>query len=475
MSVLTANSVREAEKKAVDSGIFSFEELMKIAGEGVAKEILNRYDVKDKNMAVICGKGNNGGDGFVCAAALRKIANVTLVLPFGEPQTKDAKKYFSCVSDLPIKRELSEEYDFIVDAMFGIGLNREIDDGCKSIIQKINSSNAIKIAVDVPSGAESDTGRMLPLCVKADLTVTFIAYKPCHLLPPVSDYCGEVCVLDIGVNDFTADYKIIKSPDIKKRRKNAHKGDFGTGVIIAGSYGMCGAAILAAKGALRNGIGILKAVINQKIYAPFTVSVPEVVCLPIENFDESDKVLPFIQNANALLIGSGMGNNEQTEKAVELVLKNAICPIIIDADGINVLSSHIDILREVSSRIIITPHPGEMARIFNVSAADIEKRRIYYAKSLAQDLQITVALKGANTIVATANGEINFNITGNPGMATGGSGDVLGGIVLSLLCRGFSPEDAAKGGVYLHGVAGDKAKLYFGEEGLLPSDIINNL
>jgi len=156
-------------------------------------------------------------------------------------------------------------------------------------------------------------------------------------------------------------------------------------------------------------------------------------------------------------------------------LQNAKCPLVIDADGINVLASHINILREYPSPIIITPHPGEMARIFGISAAEVEQNRIYYAKKLAKETQITVVLKGANTIVATTDGEIYFNITGNPGMATGGSGDVLGGIILSLLARGFSPEEAAKSGVYLHGAAGDRAKEIYGEEGLLPSDIINNL
>ena len=196
--------------------------------------------------------------------------------------------------------------------------------------------------------------------------------------------------------------------------------------------------------------------------------------MKVQNFGD-EKILNFIENANALLIGPGMGNNEQTKNAVDFVLKNAKCPLIIDADGINVLSSHINILREFSSPIIITPHPGEMARIFGISAAEVEKNRIYYAKQLAFETQITVVLKGANTIVATKSGEVYFNITGNPGMATGGSGDVLGGIILSLLSRGFSPEEAAMGGVYLHGAAGDKAKEFYGEEGMLPSDIINNL
>jgi len=475
MSVLTAGSVRQAEKRAVESGIFSFEGLMKIAGERVAKETDNRYNIENKKIAVVCGKGNNGGDGFVCAKVLSEKANVTLVLPFGEPETKDAKKYFLECEGLPIEKELLGEYDFIVDAIFGIGLNREITDEYKDVIEKINSNKAIKIAIDLPSGAESDTGRLLPACVNADLTVTFIAYKPCHLLPPASNYCGEVVVADIGVKVPAADYKIIKAPRIEKRQKNAHKGSFGTGVIIAGSYGMCGAAVLAARGALRNGIGILKAVISEKIYAPFTVSVPEAVCLPIESFAEKEKLLTFIEKADALLIGCGMGNNSGTEKALNFSLQNAKCPLVIDADGINVLASHINILREYPSPIIITPHPGEMARIFGISAAEVEQNRIYYAKKLAKETQITVVLKGANTIVATTDGEIYFNITGNPGMATGGSGDVLGGIILSLLARGFSPEEAAKSGVYLHGAAGDRAKEIYGEEGLLPSDIINNL
>ncbi|MBP3626603.1 MAG: NAD(P)H-hydrate dehydratase [Clostridia bacterium] len=481
MTVLNKASVREAEKKAVESGIFSFTELMGIAGEAAAEKIRAAYDVKNKKIAVVCGKGNNGGDGFVCANILRKEAAVDVIIPFGKPETDDARHYFTALSGVDVLSTLEGDYDIVIDALFGIGLNRTLSCEAVELIEKINSIGGIKIAIDIPSGVEADSGAVMGAAVRADMTVTFIALKPCFLLPESSDYCGKVEVADIGVKPHKADYYTIEKPNFTDRRHNSHKGDFGTAIMICGSYGMCGAAILAARGALRSGVGILRAVICDSIYSPFTAAVPEAVCIPVKTGkngtadSDDNRIYEHISSGNALLIGCGMGNNEDTLKILEKIIKKADCPIVIDADGINALCRRINIIREAKKEIILTPHPGEMARLCGVTTAEIEQNRIYYASKTAKELNVILVLKGANTIVALPNGKIFFNTTGNPGMATGGSGDVLAGITVSLLAQGVACEEAVKSAVYIHGAAGDLAAKQFGEMGMLPSDIINNL
>ena len=481
MTVLNKASVKEAEKKAVKSGIFSFTELMGIAGKAAAQKIMMAYDIKGKKIAVVCGKGNNGGDGFVCADTLRKEATVDVIIPFGEPETDDARHYFNALSGVGVLSTLKGDYDIVIDALFGIGLNRPLSCDAVALIEKINSMNCIKIAIDIPSGVEADSGAVMGAAVMADMTVTFIALKPCFLLPEGSDYCGKVEVADIGVKPHKADYYLIEKPNFTDRRHNAHKGDFGTALMICGSYGMCGAAIFAARGALRSGVGILKAVICDSIYSPFTAAVPEAVCIPVKTGEsgtadsDDNRIYEHISSSKALLIGCGMGNNEDTLKILEKIIKKADCPIVIDADGINALCQCINIIREAKKEIILTPHPGEMARLCGVTTAEVEKDRIYYASKTAKDLNVILVLKGANTIVALPDGKIFFNTTGNPGMATGGSGDVLAGITVSLLAQGITCEEAVKSAVYIHGAAGDLAAKQFGEMGMLPSDIINNL
>ena len=481
MTVLTKASIREAERKAVESGIFSFEELMGIAGRTAADIIDKNFDIENKKIAVVCGNGNNGGDGFVCADVLKNKAIVDVIIPFGEPLTDNAKHYFEGLSGVNILHSFDNEYDIIIDALFGIGLNRPLDDGAINLIKKINNQNAQRIAIDIPSGVEADSGAVMGAAVRADMTVTFIALKPCFLLPEGSDYCGKVEVADIVVKALQSDYHIIENPNFPDRRKNAHKGDFGTALMICGSYGMCGAAILAARGALRSGVGILRAVICDSIYSPFTAAVPEAVCVPVKTGEsgtadsEDNKIYEPLSSCKAVLIGCGMGNNEDTLKILQKVIKKADCPIVIDADGINALCRRINIIREAKKEIILTPHPGEMARLCGVTTAEIEQNRIYYASKTAKELNVILVLKGANTIVALPDGKIFFNTTGNPGMATGGSGDVLAGIMVSLLAQGMACEEAAKSAVYIHGAAGDLAAKQFGEMGMLPSDIINNL
>lgn len=482
MSVLTRAQVMESERKAVESGAFSYRELMNLAGTKVGEAILKYYDLSNKKIAILCGKGNNGGDGFVIADLLyKKGFDITVITPFGLPSTDDAKYYYSKLKNDKITEIFTPEYDIIIDALFGFGFNREPDYETKMLFGFINKADALKISVDVPSGVECDTGKIWDEAICAHHTFTFIAKKPCFFLPRGNEYCGDVTVLDIGVAPIEGGYKIIKEPVFQKRNKNSHKGTFGKAMLIAGSYGMAGAAMLCAKAALRSGLGIAGCMMPESIYAPFTSFLPEAVCLPSKETEDgtllfdSEKLISVCKEYDAVLFGCGVGKGRDIGKIAEFLIKNCENPLIIDADGINAITDSIDILKESKVPIILTPHPGEMARLCKTSSAEIESNRIKYAKDFAVEYGCIVVLKGSNTIVALPNGEINFNVCGNPGMATGGSGDVLAGITVSMLAQGIPAEKAAKYAVYLHSAAADKAAEKRSQHALLPSDIIEEL
>lgn len=482
MSVLTRALIVESEEKAVQNGIFSFRELMYTAGENAAKEILKRYEVKNKKIAVLCGTGNNGGDGCVIASILKNNgADVTVITPFGIPKTENAKYYYNLLENVNKTDAFSENYDIIIDALFGIGFNRKPDDFTKHLFRSVNKSKAIKISIDMPSGVECDNGIVFSDAICADLTLTFIALKPCFVLPSGSDYCGEVKVIDIGVAPVGKTYDIIKKPTFQKRKHNSHKGTYGTALLIVGSYGMAGAAMLSSKAALRSGLGIAKCVVPKSIYDAFTCYLPEAVCVPSNETEKGILDFNFLDFENllsgcdAVLCGCGMGNDENTKKIISYLLNNCTKPIIIDADGINSMLDSIELLKSSEVPVVLTPHPGEMARLCKVTVPEIENDRVGFAKRFATEYGCCVVLKGANTIVAESNGNVSFNIFGNPGMATGGSGDVLAGITVSLLAQGFNSEDAAKSAVYLHSLAADKAVQKRNMHSLLPSDIIEEL
>ncbi len=481
MRVLTKNSVEESEKNAVQSGAFSFRELMENAGNRAAEIIMREYAVENKKIALLCGSGNNGGDGFVTARRLFEYgADVTVITPCGKPATENALFYYEKLDGIRITDTFEGEFDIIIDALFGIGLNREMSAELISLIERVNQADAVRIAIDLPSGVHADSGRVLGAAFDAELTVTFIALKPCFVLPPASDYCGRVITADIGVTPVEKDYYVTEAPEFPKRRHNSHKGSYGTALLVCGSYGMAGAAILACRAALRSGVGIAKCVLCDGIYPAFTAAVPEAVCLPVkqsENGTFADGILAdeYLKGADAVLFGCGVGKGENIKALLEKLIISADLPLVLDADGINALASGIELLKKSNAPIIITPHPGEMARLVGKTTAEVESDRINTARSFAQEYNCIVVLKGADTIVASPDGEISFNLPGNPGMAKGGSGDVLAGICVSLLAQGLEPLKAAKAAVYLHSTAGDKAARKRGERAMLPSDIIEEL
>ena len=481
MKVLTANQIKKAEDNAVLRGIFSYAQLMKKAGDAATKEIINRYNVVGKKVCVICGSGNNGGDGLVIAANLKnRGADVRLMTPIGFPDTDTALEFKSGVKDIKIIDEFSGNFDIVIDALFGIGLNRFLSENLANLIKKINEYNCVKIAIDVPSGVFCDGGEAVnAFC--ADLTLTFSCYKLCQLLPQTSDFCGETKVLDIGLPLEEYVYQTIEKPNKINRPLNSHKGTFGTALLMCGSYGMCGAQILSARAALRSGAGLVKAVVCDKNYSAFTSSVPEAVTIPVATFPNVPQsvfdniIRPHLWNSDALLIGCGLGNSEISKNLVINTLNRINIPTVIDADGINSLVGGINIIRNINAPVILTPHPAEMARLCNTTVESIQSNRIKYAKNYAVENNVFLVLKGSNTIVATPQGDIYFNTTGNDGLATGGSGDVLSGMIVSRLAQGYKPLDAILNSVWIHGAVADDLAKSMATRAILPSDIIEGL
>ncbi|MBE6787632.1 MAG: NAD(P)H-hydrate dehydratase [Ruminococcaceae bacterium] len=481
MDVLTKDLIKISEENAVHNGAFSFLELMKTAGDTAYKIICENIETKNKKIAVVCGSGNNGGDGFVVAQNFATSGNeVTVVLALGNPKTESAKYYFDKLKNVNVTDKLSGEYDVIIDAVFGIGLERELSKDLLSLVENINSQNAVRVAIDIPSGIESDSGKILGGCVNADLTVTFIALKPCFLLPDATNFTGKVVVADIGVEPVGFKYKTIEAPKPFVRPKNSHKGTFGTAVMFCGSYGMAGASILSARACLKSGVGIAKCVIPKSIYEILTVAVPEAVCSIAKQtqnggFKGNINLQKPLEKATAVLVGCGIGNTRNTKKLVKRILQKVKCPIVVDADGINALVSNINVLKKTNASVVLTPHPAEMSRLLGISVKDVEQNRVDIATNFAKEYNCFVVLKGSNTIVATPDSQVFFNTCGNSGLATGGSGDVLAGMILSYLAQGLDTLNAVNTAVFLHSDVADKVAYEIGEQALLPSDIIEAL
>lgn len=482
MKILKRSQIIAAEQGAVKNGVLSLSQLMYKAGTAFADCIAKRYDIIGSKISVVCGKGNNGGDGLVIASRLKSLgADVSLVFPLGVPNTETSKPYLDIIEKIKVLPEIPSSCDILIDALFGIGLSRELDGDAAETVRFMNICEAKKVSVDVPSGVDCDAEFVSKTVFKADFTATFIELKPCFVMPYTSEYCGEFEVLDIGAKPTEYSYLTISETIFKRRPKNSHKGTFGTALFICGSYGMCGAEILSVKAAYATGVGMCRAFVCDKNYTALTVSVPEAVTIPVPTSIMgapviSDKLLATeLLKSTALLIGCGLSSGSEALDTVKKALELTTIPTVIDADGINAVAQDISILQKNKAPIIITPHPKEMSRLIHKSVEEIQKNRIHYAKSFACTYGCIVVLKGANTVVASPDGRVFINTTGNSGLAVAGSGDVLSGIIVSRLAQGESPLTAALSSVYLHGKAGDNVAKMIGEAALMPTDVIEEL
>ncbi len=500
--VLTCAQMREVEKAAVDGGI-DYLRLMENAGSAAAKEIRRRYPVAGRRVTILCGKGNNGGDGFVIARKLQdEGAVVTVVLACGLPKTEDAREMFSRLRSLDIgvvsletepyiAASSVKEAALIIDAVYGIGFHGRLPDSLRSLFRIANASPSPIVSIDIPSGLNGDTGEADEDTLSAALTITFTAMKAGLAAAAASPYTGEVHIAEIGIDpDFlsaygpgrtTVDWAMIR-PCFPARAADSNKGDYGKLLAFCGSTGMLGAAMMAAQAALRCGVGLLTMALPRSLYPIAAARLCEPVFCLLEETEDGDLSLANrallrerAAQSSALLIGCGLGSRPGTEELVLDLLSSALCPIVLDADGINIAARHISIWKTVRAPVILTPHPGEMARLTGLTIPEIQADRETVARRFAEEHGVTVVLKGHKTVIASPGEKVLVNPTGNPGMATGGSGDVLAGMIASFLAQGMPAGKAAMCGAFLHGAAGDLAAQRLSQHAMLPRDILGEL
>lgn len=496
MRFIVSNAQMKAAEADCDSRFISYSEMMNNAGSAVARSIIENN--APCLVAVMCGAGNNGGDGFVIAKLLAERGfKVRVVLVNGEPRTDCAREHFVKLNKENV-HSLDEEKtrctafvqnaQIVVDCVFGTGFHGELPEHAAELLTAANN-RPVRVAVDVPSGVNSDTGEYDTRCFKATETHVLAAMKKGLLNPAALELCGRIIPQDIGIDwscykefeaIFDGDYSRGVLPE---RTPGAHKGTFGRLLNIAGSLSYSGAAVMSTRAALRSGTGLCTLAAPVSTVRALTGTLVENTFLPLPETPDGfvgenaqNAIAPILPNVNAVAIGCGLGNSENTRKLTEYIIKNAQCPIIIDADGINSIADNINVLKERTGRTVITPHPLEFSRISGLSVAEIQRDRIGAAKRFAAEYGVTVLLKGAYTVVSDSMGdEVAVNTTGSAALAKGGSGDVLTGIIAAMLAQGIPPYIAASSGAYCHGYAADLLCRTMHPASILASDIINTL
>jgi len=478
--------------------------LMENAASAVMAEMEKYFDgLAGVRVGILCGKGNNGGDGLALARRLsiRGVpVRVALLAPF-TAASREAKVNLTILRKMDVEvtqnvtarhvADISEWSDIIVDALLGVGLSSPLKGLYAQAVDTINASGRPVVAIDVPTGIDTDTGAVMGTAIRADLTVTMVVLKRGIVLFPGARYAGTVRVADIGIPSEVIEKEKINIRLLNKdsllgimgrREQNAYKGDFGHLLIVAGSPGKTGAAAMTAKSALRTGTGLVSVGTSNGLVPIIQQQVTEAMCIPsAESVDGTiglgaeTELLKVAAKMSACAIGPGLSAHYETVTMVRGFLQQITIPVVIDADGLNALVGNLDVLKKTRGPVIMTPHPGEMARLLNMTIPDIQKDRIGIATAFAAKHKVTLVLKGAGTVIANPEGLVYINTTGNPGMATGGTGDALTGMIGSFLAQGIGSLHAACLGVYLHGLAGDLAAKEKGEVGMIAGDLIEKI
>jgi ADP-dependent NAD(P)H-hydrate dehydratase / NAD(P)H-hydrate epimerase len=489
IKILSSDQIKAWDQFTIETEPIASIDLMERACQAFVTWFVQRYDASNK-VGIVCGTGNNGGDGLAVARLLNdwNYPVKVWIMRGSVNETNDfsanLRKLDSKISISEITTEVDPELfadrTILIDAIFGSGLNRPLDGIYAKVIDCVNRSPKVKIAVDVPSGLRTDqhsTGTIL----QANHTVTFQVPKLAFFQPENYEFVGEWHVVDIGlhkkyVREIESDHSLITLKSVKKilkpRSKFDHKGKFGHALLIAGSTGKMGACILAARSALRSGLGLLTVHVPQSGYSIIQTVVPEAMTTIDQSpdFFSGREIEDFYTTVG---IGPGLGQAAETVNALEYLLTSFKKPIVLDADALNILSANPKLLNLIPIGSILTPHPGEFERLVDKWNNDFDK--LEKLKDLAVRIQSVIILKGAYSVIATPDKKLIFNSTGNPGMATGGSGDVLTGILAGLLAQSYASTDAAVIGVYLHGLAGDLAARDKGENSLIAGDIVDFL
>ena len=487
IGILSAEKIREADAYTIAHEPIASIDLMERACNAFMQWFTSRF-TRDMTISIIAGTGNNGGDALGIARMLTEKRYLVRTYVAGNPEngSSDFKVNYQRLERekeiISIEDDLTSfNTDIIIDGLFGSGLSRPPEGIYARIIDQINAPSAIRVAIDIPSGLFADktsTGAI----VRAQHTVSFQRPKLAFFMPENFACVGEWQVVDIGLNEnflqnCKTPYYTLTKKGVKfyfsPREKFSHKGTYGHGLLIGGSYGKIGAMVLAARATLRSGIGLLTAFIPHCGYEILQTACPEAMVIVDEKGERELASAPDTDSYSALGIGPGMGTSAASADALKKILTAFHWPVVLDADGLNLVAEHRELLALIPEKSILTPHPGEFRRLVGPWENDFQ--RLDLLRDFATKYRIVVVLKGAHSIIADVNGNLFFNNTGNPGMATGGSGDVLTGILTALLAQGLAPLQAAQAGVYLHGLAGDHAAAKAGQQSLIASDIIDAL
>ena len=506
MRVLNAAQMREADRRAIEEIGIPSVVLMENAGRQVVAAIEAVHsDLLERQVAVLCGRGNNGGDGFVVARTLaqRNVDVSVFVIGRVSEIRGDARTNLEILGRLGLtvvevadsqawELHFSEISDctLIVDAIFGTGLNAPLSGLMETVVADVNGSGIPVVAVDLPSGLSADSHDTIGPSIEAGMTVTLGAPKLCLVLPPAETSAGDIVIADIGIPSEV--FESIDSPRvdlltrgsmrelITPRSPDTHKGDYGRVLIVAGSRGKTGAAHLAGVGALRSGAGLVTIATPGSCQAVVASLGSEYMTEPIDETDggldlnDVDRIVDLARDVMA--IGPGLGQARSTKEFIRALVDRATCPVVIDADGLNAFTDDPDRLAGREGRdILITPHPGEMARLVGMSTDEVQASRLEIARNFASAHHVYVVLKGHRTLIATPDAKVFINPTGNAGMATGGTGDVLTGMIAAWLAQLLDAEAACKLAVYLHGLAGDLAEADEGEVAMTAGDLAGHL
>ncbi|MEX0805570.1 MAG: NAD(P)H-hydrate dehydratase [Candidatus Binatia bacterium] len=506
MIVVTTEQMREMDRLTIQKFGTPSLTLMERAGKGIAQAILQRFARSAKNgVLIVAGKGNNGGDGLVVARLLKQKrvpCEVALLAKRGELSADAARNLKAYVkakgnlvevdsAGLDLLREKINHMGLLVDAILGTGMKSEIRGLYAETISLMNACGLPIVAVDIPSGLDADKGTPLGVCIQAEMTVALGYAKLGEVTYPGLNYTGDLVVADIGiapgaVTEVGPATEILTDKEVGRmvpiRAPDSHKGSYGHVVVMAGSRGKTGAAILASRAAMRAGAGMATLAAGRSLNDIVAGALVEVMTEPLrDNSAEEiesltdDEWRRLLERKTVMLFGPGIGVSDSTRSNLRWLIDNLDMPWVIDADGLNNLALDLDRLKSAKVAPILTPHPGEMARLINKDTVAVNKDRIGVAHSFATGHRCYLVLKGARTVIATPDGKIFINPTGNPGMASAGMGDVLAGILTALLGQRLSPEDAMKLGVYLHGFVGDRVAAEKGETGMIASDLIDDL
>ena len=507
MRIVTAGEMKALDRAAIEEYGISGLVLMENAGRQAVELVRSVLgEVRGKVITIFIGKGNNGGDGLVMARHLLNMGAEVKVLSMVNPEEISG----DAAVNLDIWRKMDQKVfalhhgdginvvklvlmntDMIVDAIYGTGFKGGLAEKAGRVIEALNGSGRPILAVDIPSGLEADTGRTNGACIRADYTITFGLPKLGLILEPGADYTGQLTVADISIPavlvEKTAPQRFLITAELVKewlpsRPNLAHKGNFGRVLVVAGSRGMTGAACLTGESALRAGAGLVTVAVPETLHEVMEEKLTEVMTSPLPDTGKGSlsrgarqRILSLLEKADVLAIGPGLSQAAEVIALVRELLPQVKIPCVLDADALNALAGSGDILKKVRAPVVITPHPGEMARLLGVTPKEIQEDRIAAAVQAAEKWSVTALLKGARTVVASPDGSVFINPTGNPGMATAGSGDVLTGVVAALMAQGMETARAAAAGAYIHGLAGDLAAREKGMMGLIAGDILSAL